>query len=902
MGPMSNTMLLPRTGPQMPNMGPNMGPMSNPSLLPPRPGSSGAQMPNMMLYQSAGGDSGPPSNDLYRSYEQFAGGVDPRMYESPMQHANVADQFVHSFGGFGPHGQAKGVGVGIRVEFNQARDLVVARVNEGGSAQRDGTVRVGDILLAIGQTLVEGKTLVQLRPFMIGPRGSLVTLTFKRQVHGSGEFSEYTIELMRGDSLYFLQVENQVAESKLEIFRSNINEVKVEMDNMRTVLAQAQGRVKMTESEMQTMQTRYRQMQNAIEKCIGDIADERQMQANLRDNLQRIESENPYKEQLGAYHEKLTRVEATLGEVMSELGGEHGASCKLLTELDQEHSIAKLIAEKIRNHEGLVARSSEQTTSIEDVLAQRHEEMEHLKNQIAETQAEARRIEQEFETELADSNASQARVALAQVLSFWRCNERFFFGGACRHEEYEISALDVPMTLTLAVVLQKERADLEVQLDCVRAAVMEAESEMEREVQKGKRLVEKQELVRIVADKRQQASGGLHTVMEREDERKEDMLRETRAERRRLRDGASHRQQDLRMQIDTIKDINVQLQNKILVTITEHESAKHNLKFETKISEDKLEAERTRTDATKDDFEKLAQQIREAQQHMLEANDATAECARDEEKHVADISRVHRSVAEMDRLFHHLFQVSKTREDYLRGLRHEHDNYLHSVQMTVDESKNNMEEIRGAEARTQQEMQRCRKAMQKIAELHSEFSNRKSFFQGKSLEHLRDTEHVFQHHHNGLREQLAALSALNPDNFFKFSQVTNNTISDALLNVQKIMQDYATARARFDDGRTTLSDELQTGHQQHLLPRRQYARDMQEVDWGHGMQQAASAAICVYGTSSSYTDQLVARSPAILPSQRQSHSSKEMVDGPITTFQLFSPPSRCEQKSACAYV
>jgi chromosome segregation ATPase len=276
---------------------------------------------------------------------------------------------------------------------------------------------------------------------MIGPRGSLVTLTFKRQVHGSGEFSEYTIELMRGDSLYFLQVENQVAESKLEIFRSNINEVKVEMDNMRTVLAQAQGRVKMTESEVQTMQTRYRQMQNAIEKCIGDIADERQMQANLRDNLQRSESETPYKEQLGAYHEKLMRVEATLGEIMSELAGEHEASCTLLTELDQEQRIAKLIAEKIRNHEGLVARSSEHTTSIEDVIAQRYGEMEHLRNQIAETQAEATRIEQEFETELADSNATQAKVALAQVLSFWRCNERFCSGGLQGSESELMSAL-----------------------------------------------------------------------------------------------------------------------------------------------------------------------------------------------------------------------------------------------------------------------------------------------------------------------------------------------------------------------------------------------------------------------------------------------------------------------------
>ena len=74
---------------------------------------------------------------------------------------------------------------------------------------------------------------------------------------------------------------------------------------------------------------------------------------------------------------------------------------------------------------------------------------------------------------------------------------------------------------------------------------MEAESEQKQEIQKGQRLWEKQELVRAVADKRQQASGGLQKSMELEDERKETMLKEAKAERRRLRDGAFYRQQDL---------------------------------------------------------------------------------------------------------------------------------------------------------------------------------------------------------------------------------------------------------------------------------------------------------------------------------------------------------------------
>jgi myosin heavy subunit len=451
---------------------------------------------------------------------------------------------------------------------------------------------------------------------------------------------------------------------------------------------------------------------------------------------------------------------------------------------------------------------------------------------------------------------------------------------------------------------------------------MEAESEQKQEIQKGQRLWEKQELVRAVADKRQQASGGLQKSMELEDERKETMLKEAKAERRRLRDGAFYRQQDLRMQIDTIKDINVQLQNKILAMATEHESAQQNLKFQAKLSEDNLEVKRNETDTIKDDFEKIAQQIREAQQHTLEAKDATAVHDQDEEKHLADISAVHRNVADMDREFHHLFQVEKTREDYSRALWHEHEDYLHSVQIAVDQAKYNMEEIRGAETRTQQEMQRCRKAMEKMAEVRNAFSHRKSIFRNKQLEHLRDTEHTFQRHHNGLREQLAALSALNPDNFFKISQVTNNAISDALQNVEKIKHDYAAARARVDAEHTPWGGEMQTAHQHPFLTHQYRTRDMQESDLRHGMQPEAFAASGGYSGPSSYTDQLVARSGgeamasqnsrAIFPtpvsagfsshspaSQPQGRANDDTVglNGPITNTQLFYPPSESMRAS-----
>ena len=171
----------------------------------------------------------------------------------------------------------------------------------------------------------------------------------------------------------------------------------------------------MSDSEVQTLQTRYRQLQNAIEKCNGDIAEERHMQTGLREESCQSQNESQYKAQMHQCHDKLTRVEAKLGEVMTTLESEHGASCKLLAELDQEEKIAEMVAEKIRKHEGFVERSSNHNTSVEAVMAQRHEELQELKNQIAKAQVEYEHIEEDYQAELASAEAVQSKLSQEQV-------------------------------------------------------------------------------------------------------------------------------------------------------------------------------------------------------------------------------------------------------------------------------------------------------------------------------------------------------------------------------------------------------------------------------------------------------------------------------------------------------
>ena len=372
---------------------------------------------------SSGGTSANSCNDLYRSYEQFAGApapVDPRMYVSPSgassqmpPRPSAAQQFVQSFGGFGPHGQPKGVGVGIRVEFNETRDLIVAKVNDGGSAERDGTIRAGDALISIGQTAVAGKTLIQLRPFMLGPRGSTVALTLNRKQSGSNDSSTYTVQLVRGDNFYWLQAENQTSAAKLQVFTRQNDEVEMEMNNMRSILAQSQARAKTSEGEVQALQMRYRQMENAIAKCNGDILEERQHNEALKEKLTKSTDESEHRTQIRLYHEQLTRVEVQLGQVMASLEAEHEESCKLVTQLDQEQMIAEVVSQKIRKHEGFVADNSDRLSNVHQNMEQRKHELGALQKQLVAAEAEYTSMDGDFGG--IDADAVYANLTAAQV-------------------------------------------------------------------------------------------------------------------------------------------------------------------------------------------------------------------------------------------------------------------------------------------------------------------------------------------------------------------------------------------------------------------------------------------------------------------------------------------------------
>ena len=242
----------------------------------------------------------------------------------------------------------------------------------------------------------------------------------------------------------------------------------------------------------------------------------------------------------------------------------------------------------------------------------------------------------------------------------------------------------------------------------------EADSEHQLVLSKGQRLNEKKDLVRAVSDKRQLASNGLlrcalakcayiesrsmsktddrvwlfcfgmcTSSIELENTRSLAMLKEAKAETRKMRDRAHARTQDLKMQIDAMKDINVKYQNKSLATTTELETSQQSMKFEGKMLEEKLESMRTRTESTKEQFDFTAENVRQAQSHLIQAREAIAACEEEEKAQADEIKSVHACVADKDREFHHIFQSEKASEDFARGLQRDHADETRHLQVLI---------------------------------------------------------------------------------------------------------------------------------------------------------------------------------------------------------------------------
>jgi hypothetical protein len=93
-------------------------------------------------------------------------------------------------------------GVGIFFQQDVGGFVVVKTIVKGGSAERDGTVQIGDRILSVDDRSVAGESLPVLRSLILGPQGSVVKMKFAR-LGSNGATHDFSVSLIRGTSEYF---------------------------------------------------------------------------------------------------------------------------------------------------------------------------------------------------------------------------------------------------------------------------------------------------------------------------------------------------------------------------------------------------------------------------------------------------------------------------------------------------------------------------------------------------------------------------------------------------------------------------------------------------------------------------------------------------------------------------
>jgi chromosome segregation ATPase len=102
------------------------------------------------------------------------------------------------------------------------RQVYVANIVPGGSADRSGVIRVNDVIVKVDDQDVQGQPLSTLRNLILGKQGSYVVLAFRRMT--GSELYYFDVELLRGTPEYFesLKKSQAIAEEKEKL----INQVR----------------------------------------------------------------------------------------------------------------------------------------------------------------------------------------------------------------------------------------------------------------------------------------------------------------------------------------------------------------------------------------------------------------------------------------------------------------------------------------------------------------------------------------------------------------------------------------------------------------------------------------------------------------------------------------------------
>eukprot|EP00290_Baffinella_frigidus_P008411 CAMPEP_0180137808 /NCGR_PEP_ID=MMETSP0986-20121125/12469_1 /TAXON_ID=697907 /ORGANISM="non described non described, Strain CCMP2293" /LENGTH=410 /DNA_ID=CAMNT_0022079413 /DNA_START=56 /DNA_END=1288 /DNA_ORIENTATION=+ len=206
-------------------------------------------------------------------------------------------------------GSAVGSLAGVGIFFQQDSDtneVFVKTIVKGGSADRSGVLRVGDVVVRVDHDDVEGQPLSTLRSRILGNQGSYVTLGFRRRE--GAETTYYDVPLMRGSPEYFeslratqplqdeierltrqnshLKAQRAQDAAELNGYRTHMDEQRQEFD--RKYLAMDEALVR-KDDEIQELKRQVMQLSEHAREAAHFRSEHERLKTSMSDDSRRAE-------------------------------------------------------------------------------------------------------------------------------------------------------------------------------------------------------------------------------------------------------------------------------------------------------------------------------------------------------------------------------------------------------------------------------------------------------------------------------------------------------------------------------------------------------------------------------------------------------------------------------------
>eukprot|EP00285_Hemiselmis_virescens_P012972 CAMPEP_0173406500 /NCGR_PEP_ID=MMETSP1356-20130122/64739_1 /TAXON_ID=77927 ORGANISM="Hemiselmis virescens, Strain PCC157" /NCGR_SAMPLE_ID=MMETSP1356 /ASSEMBLY_ACC=CAM_ASM_000847 /LENGTH=817 /DNA_ID=CAMNT_0014367507 /DNA_START=58 /DNA_END=2511 /DNA_ORIENTATION=- len=134
-----------------------------------------------------------------------------------------------------------GVGLYFLTKEKERGVVYVKDIIAGRSADREGTVQVGDVIQSVDGQSVANMSMDQLRAMVVGEVGTFVSMAFERPDEDD-EVSSYEVSLMRGNAEYFAQLKaKNTMQEEVERLRRHLGLSEEELEKLRKALRMAEG-------------------------------------------------------------------------------------------------------------------------------------------------------------------------------------------------------------------------------------------------------------------------------------------------------------------------------------------------------------------------------------------------------------------------------------------------------------------------------------------------------------------------------------------------------------------------------------------------------------------------------------------------------------------------------------